>query len=245
MCQPREGHLPRDGAERIGSRSLPLFREHRTERPTERSELQPERPPEFAMAKGVAVPKIGPDEHNHSGDSDGQPDLAAARDVMVAEQQGIERQKPERRDRNQQRRQAGGNDPLRVGKREVAAHQKQNADRRQMAKLSRRKSNAASGQRTVSEHNRARDQKTRRAHNGRRNMLHCDADAEISRSPEDIDQPEGNNDLPSTRGRSAHGSGRRNSEYQSERKKSGHRAIERGARRPTTSPSRPGSCWPP
>src|ERR1039458_8009116 len=96
-----------------------------------------------------------------------------------------------------------------------------------MAKLSRRKSNAASGQRTVSEHNRARDQKTRRAHNGRRNMLHCDADAEISRTPEDIDQPEGNNDLPSARGRSAHGSGRRNSEYQSERKKSGHRAIKR------------------
>src|ERR1039458_7583054 len=148
ICDPREGHLPRDGAERIGSRGLPLFRQHRPERPTERSELQPERPPKFAMAKGVVVPKIGPDEHNHSGDSDGQPDLAAPRDVMVAEQQGIERQKPERRNRNQQRRQAGGNDPLGVGKREIAAHQEQNADRRQMAKLSRRKSNARSEEHT-------------------------------------------------------------------------------------------------
>ena len=164
------------------------------------------------MAKGVVVPKVGPDEHDHSGDSDGQPELAASRDVVVAEQQAVEHQKPERRNRNQQRRQASGNDPLRVGKREVAAHQKQNADRRQMAKLSRRKSNAASGERTVSEHDRARDQKTRGAHNGRRNMLHCDADAEISRTPEDIDEPEGNNDLPSAGGHSTHGSGRRNSE---------------------------------
>ncbi len=66
---------------------------------------------------------------------------------MVAEQQAIEHQKPERRNRRQQRRQASGNDPLRVGEREIAAHQQQNTDSRQMAELARRKTDAASGER--------------------------------------------------------------------------------------------------
>src|ERR1039458_3042343 len=70
-----------------------------------------------------------------------------------------------------------------------------------MAKLARGKTNAASGQHTVSEHNRARNQKARGTHDARRNLLHRDADAEIGRAPEDIDQPKGNNDLPLTRGR--------------------------------------------
>src|SRR5260370_18672457 len=75
-----------------------------------------------------------------------------------------------------------------------------------MAKLARRKTNAPSGQRTVSEHHRARNQEARGTHDARSNLLNRDADAEISRAPEDIDQPEGNNDLPSARGRSnAHG----------------------------------------
>src|ERR1019366_1754248 len=163
------------------------------------------------------VAKVGQEEHAHSGDPDCQPDLAAPRDVMVAQQQAIEHQKPERRNRNQQRRQAGGNDLLRVRKREIAAHQKQNADSRQMAKLARRKTNAPPGQRTVSEHNRARNQEARGTHNARRNLLNRDADAKISRAPEDVDQPKGNNDLPSAWGRSiAHGNrSATNSEYQS------------------------------
>jgi hypothetical protein len=66
------------------------------------------------------VLKIGPDEHDYSGDPNRQPALAAPRDAMVAQQQAIEHQKPERRHRNQQRRQAGGDDPLGVRKREVA-----------------------------------------------------------------------------------------------------------------------------
>src|SRR5882762_851226 len=175
--EPRENYLPRRAAERINRRRLPLFREHRTERPTERSELQPERPPQFAVAKGIGMSKIGPDEHDHPGNPDSQPDLAAPRDVMVAQQQAIEHQKPERRNRNQQRRETSGNDPLRIRKREIAAHQKQNADRRQMPKLGRGKTNAASGQRTVSKHNRARDQEARGTHDARRNLLNRDANA--------------------------------------------------------------------
>src|SRR5229473_5232181 len=150
------------------------------------------------MAKAIGMPKVGPDEHDHPGDPNRQANLAAPRDVVVAEQQAIEHQEPERRDRNQQRRQAGGNNSLRISKREIPAHQQQNADRRQMAKLARRKTNAPSGQRTVSEHHRARNQKARGTHDTRRNLLNRDADAKISRAPEDIDQPEGNNDLPST-----------------------------------------------
>src|ERR1700688_2389242 len=203
---PRENYLPRRAAERINRRGLPLFREHRTERPTERSELQPKRPPQFAAAKGIGMSKIRPDEHDHPGDPDRQSDLAAPRDVMVAQQQAIEHQEPERRNRNQQRRETSGNDLLRIRKREIAAHQKQNADSREMPKLAGRKTNAASGQRAVSEHNRARDQEARGTHDARRNLLNRDANAQISRAPEDIDQPEGKNDFPSTRRRSnAHG----------------------------------------
>ena len=39
------------------------------------------------MAKGVVVPEIGPDEHNHSGDSYGQADLAAERAVPASDPQ--------------------------------------------------------------------------------------------------------------------------------------------------------------
>src|ERR1035437_9754513 len=108
-----------------------------------------------------------------------------------------------------------------------------------MAKLARGKTNAASGQRTVSEHNRARNQKARGTHDARRNLLHRDADAEISRAPEDIDQPEGNNDLPRARGRvhfhSMRLEIRKNSEYQ-------NAAKAPLATPPTTSPSRRGFC---
>ena len=137
--------------------------------------------------------KIGPDEHDHSGDPDRQPDLAPPRDVMIAQQQTVEHEKPQRR------------------------YRKQNTDRRQMAKLARRKTNAASSQRTVSEHHRARDQETRRAHDARRNLLDGDADAKISRAPENIDQREGNNDLPSASGSGSNheSSSAKNSEYQS------------------------------
>ena len=155
------------------------------------------------MAKGVGMSKIGPDEHDHPGNPDHQPELAAARDVMVAEQQAIEHQKPERRNRNQQRRQASGNDLLRVRKREIAAHQKQNADNREMAELACRKTNAASGQRAVGEHHHARNQEARGAHHARRNLLYRDADAQISRAPEDVDQAKGKNNLPSVWGCSA------------------------------------------
>src|ERR1700676_590052 len=171
------------------------------------------------------MPKIRPNEHDHPGDPDRQPNLAAPRDVMVAQQQAIEHQKPERRNRNQQRRETGGNDQLRIREREIAAHQKQNADGREMPKLARRKTNATSSQRAVSEHHRARDQEARGAHDARRNLLNRASDAQISRSTEDIDQPEGKNDLPSTRGRSnTHGSrSGKSSEYQSQRRKSGDR----------------------
>src|SRR5208283_3772688 len=80
----RESYLPSDGAERIGRRSLPLFREHRTKRPTDRSQWQRERPPEFAMAEGIRVLKVRPDEHNHPSDSDHEADLAPPRDMMIA-----------------------------------------------------------------------------------------------------------------------------------------------------------------
>src|ERR1700730_623873 len=143
------------------------------------------------------MPKIRPDEHDYPGDPDRQPDLAAPRDVMVAQQQAIEHQEPERRNRNQQRRETSGNDQLRIRKSEIAAHQKKNADSREMPKLAGGKTNAASGQRAVSEHNRARDQEARCTHDPRRNLLNRDANAQISRAQEDIDQPEGKNDLPS------------------------------------------------
>src|ERR1700676_4551278 len=179
--EPRENYLPRRAAERINRRGLPLLREHRTERPTERSELQPERPPKFAVSQGIGMPKIRPNEHDHPGDPDRQPNLAAPRDVMVAQQQAIEHQKPERRNRNQQRRETSGNDLLRIRKRKITPHQKQNADRREMPKLAGRKTNAASSQRTVSEHHRARDQEARCTHDARRNLLNRDANAQISR----------------------------------------------------------------
>src|ERR1039458_81740 len=97
-----------------------------------------------------------------------------------------------------------------------------------MAELAPGEANTASAQRTVSEHHRARDQKARGTHDGWRNMLDRDANAQIRRAPEDIDQPEGNNDLPSTWGRSdAHeSSSGKNSGYQSEHKTIGASADQ-------------------
>src|ERR1700722_5065975 len=86
-----------------------------------------------------------------------------------------------------------------------------------MAEFARRKKNASSRQPAVSEHDRTRDQKPRRAHDSGRNALHRNADAKISRSPKNIDQSKSHDDLPSTNAGSSsiHGKeSRKNSEYQ-------------------------------
>src|SRR5260370_29748628 len=99
-----------------------------------------------------------------------------------------------------------------------------------MAKLAGRKTNAPSGQRTISEHHRARNQKARGTHDSRRNLLNRDSDAKISRAPEDIDQPEGNNDLPSARGRSnAHKNYLVNSDYYNRTRRIDHSGKEPAA----------------
>ena len=115
---------------------------------------------------------------------------------MVAEQKAVQHQEPERRRSNQERSQPGGNNPLGIGECEIASHQEQNADDRHVKEFARRVADAASGECAPGEHDQAGNGEAGGAHQAGWNLLNRNADAEIGRAPEDIDQPEGKNDLP-------------------------------------------------
>src|SRR5271154_4183620 len=126
---------------------------------------------------------------------------------MVSEQERIEHEKPEWSHGNEQRGQSCGNDAFRIGQREVSAHQQQYANSRQMPKLSWRKTYSMAGYGAVGEHCDPGNQKTGGTHQAGRNFLNRNADAEVSRAPENVDQRERNNNLPLARGSgSVHGS---------------------------------------
>ena len=124
--------------------------------------------------------EFGPDQHYHSRDPQQKADFAALRDVVIAKEQAVQHEEPERRYRDQKSGQAGGNNSLGIGEREIAAHQQEDADDRHVKKFARRMEDAASGERAPGEHHDARDCKASGAHQGGRNVLDGDADAEIS-----------------------------------------------------------------
>ena len=80
---------------------------------------------------------------------------------------------------------------LRIGEREVAAHEQQHAYHCHLSQLVRRVENLAAPQPAEGEHEDACDQEAYAAHQGGRNVLDRDVNAEIGRSPEEIDQREG------------------------------------------------------
>ncbi len=135
--------------------------------------------------------EIGPQQHQQPGDSHSQPDLASPRDVMIAQQEGIQYQKPKGGHGDDQCRQAGGYMLLRIGQGQVAAQEQQHPHNRHLPQLPRLVSNLSPAQSAIGEHEHARDQEAYAAHQSRGNMFDRDVDAEIGRSPEEIHQREG------------------------------------------------------
>ena len=80
---------------------------------------------------------------------------------------------------------------LRIGERKVAAHEQQHAYHCHLSQLGRLVENSAAPQSTKRKHEDACDQEAYAAHQGRRNVLDRNVNAEIRRSPEEIDQTEG------------------------------------------------------
>jgi len=72
--------------------------------------------------------QFGPEQNEEAGDPESKASLASSRNVMVAEQEGIEHKKPERCNRDDQCRQAGGYSEFGVGEGEIASHKQQKSD---------------------------------------------------------------------------------------------------------------------
>ena len=85
---------------------------------------------------------------------------------------------------------------FREGQREVAAHQEKNANGRHLGELLGGVEDAASAEREEGEHQAASDQEAGATHEGGRNLFDGDGDAEVGRSPEEINQTEGENHPP-------------------------------------------------
>ena len=112
------------------------------------------------------------------------------------EQQGIEHQKPQRGDGNDECGQARRDGEFRVRQREVAAHQEQQAYDCGQRNLLGRVENLPPGGGADGQHDRARDRKAHAAHQSGRNGLDGDIDAEIGRAPEQVHESEGKNHHP-------------------------------------------------
>ena len=145
----------------------------------------------WTRPSAVVDDKIRPQQYQQPRHSQPQSDLAAQRDVMITQQQRVQDQKPERGHGNDQSRQSGRHIFFRVRKRQVAAHQQQHTYDRRLEKSRGRVENLSATQRTEREHEYARDEKAYAAHQRWGNLLDRDIDAEIGRSPEEIDQREG------------------------------------------------------
>ena len=171
--------LPGGGTKGIDRARLPFFGKHGAQGPTERASLQSETPPELAAAERGGMNQVGPDEDGDAGNSNDEADFAAAGNVMVAEQKAIEHEKPERTDGNEESGEAGGDDLLGEGKSEVASHEEQDADHGEMREFARRETDLTPGNSAIGEHDHAGDSEAGRAHEGGRNLLDGNADAEI------------------------------------------------------------------
>src|SRR5690348_3496153 len=114
----------------------------------------------------------------------------------MAQQQRVKHKKPQRYAGYDKCRKARWHNPLGIGEREVAAHQQKQSDNRKMRKLGAVVADAAPSDRTVSQHEYAGGGEAGGAHQCRRNVFDGDANAEVSRSPEKVHQPEGEDDTP-------------------------------------------------
>src|SRR6476646_8440880 len=119
----RRSDLPSSSAEHIHP-GLPPFRKRRTEGPTKRSTDQADRSPEFSSSEAARL-YFGPDEHEQSDNSQCQSSCPPPRDVVITQQKGIENQKPQRRDGDDERGKAGRNRKFRVRERQIATHKQQ------------------------------------------------------------------------------------------------------------------------
>src|SRR5258708_21890593 len=109
--QPRSSHLPCGGTEYIHTR-LPALGEYGTQSPTERPANQAQRGPEFPAAERRAGSQFRIKENDESQDPQTESGLTASGNLVVAQQQRVEDQKPQRRDGNDQRRQPRRNRQL-------------------------------------------------------------------------------------------------------------------------------------
>ena len=116
--------------------------------------------------------------------------------MVIAQEQAIEHKEPERRDCNQESSESSWNNALSVGEREIATHQEQDADHRHVEQFARRMEDATSGQSAPAKHHHACDCEASGAHQCGRDVFDGNADAKVGRTPENVDQREGNHDHP-------------------------------------------------
>src|SRR5579862_2494316 len=96
------GDLPRRRAENVHT-GLPALGKNGTKRPTEGSCNQTEGRDKLAVSETARL-QIRPHEYKQADDPQRKSSFASSRNVMVAEQKGIEHKKPERCNRDDQRR---------------------------------------------------------------------------------------------------------------------------------------------
>ena len=110
---------------------------------------------------------------------------------MIAEQERVQHQEPEWRRRDDQSRQAGGDVSFRVGEREIAAHEQKHTDNGHLTQLPQVVTDVASAQSAERQHENAGNKEANAAHQRRRNALDGNVNGQVGRTPEEIDQAEG------------------------------------------------------
>src|SRR5580700_10376694 len=102
----RGQHLPAGEAEHVHAR-LPALRQHGAQCPGERSADQAQRRPQLAVPQRGSRSEFRIKKNEQPENAQRQPRFATPGNVMVAQQQRIEHQKPQRSDGDNQRSQSG------------------------------------------------------------------------------------------------------------------------------------------
>src|ERR1700691_2017205 len=83
---------------------------------------------------------------------------------------------------------------FRVSQREIAAHEKQEADYGHLSQLAQVVADLSSTPTAKRQHEDSRNGKANAAHERGRDLLDCNVDGQVGRAPEEIDQAEGQKD---------------------------------------------------
>ncbi len=151
---------------------------------------------EWHDAEHGAMFELGPEQQRDADDAEPHAGQAAMREAVAAKDEGLEHQKPDGNDGDDQRGKAGGDKLLGPGEPEVAAHQQQAADGRQPRGLPQRDAHAPARHGEPGQHQRSGNGEADGAHHRRRKpLLVGNADGQVRRAPEDVHQRKRKDDL--------------------------------------------------